>query len=63
MKWTLRALRINKGLRQSDLARILKVNRKTIGAWEQGISLPAVDKIDAICEFFGVSYDDIVWKP
>ena len=63
MKLTLKALRINKGLRQSDLAGMLNVNRKTIGAWEQGTSYPAVDKIDAICEIFGVSYDDIEWKP
>lgn len=63
MQLTLKTLRINKGLRQTDMAAELKVNRKTIGAWEKGKSLPAVDMIDAICELFGVSYDDIKWKP
>lgn len=63
MQLTLKTLRINKGLRQTDMAAELKVNRKTISAWEQGKSLPAVDMIDAICELFGVSYDDIKWKP
>lgn len=63
MKLTLKTLRINKGLRQVDMAVALGVNRKTVAAWEKGESLPAVDKIDAICELFSVSYDDIKWKP
>ena len=63
MQLTLKALRISKGLRQTDMAAMLKVNRKTISAWEQGKSLPAVDMIDAICELLGVSYDDIKWRP
>lgn len=63
MQLTLKTLRINKGLRQTDMAAELRVNRKTISAWEKGKSLPAVDMIDAICSLFGVSYDDIKWKP
>lgn len=63
MQLTLKTLRINKGLRQIDMASALNVNRKTISAWEKGTSLPTVDMIDAICELFGVSYDDIKWKP
>ena len=63
MKVTLKMLRVSKNLLQTDVATALKVNRKTVSAWEQGKSLPAVDKIDAICEFYGVSYDDIKWKP
>jgi transcriptional regulator with XRE-family HTH domain len=62
MKYTLKQLRVGKGLRQTDVAVALGVNRKTIAAWENGISLPTADKIDAICELFGVSYDDIQWK-
>ena len=63
MKFTLKMLRIGKGLKQTDVGIALNVNRKTVSAWEQGKSLPSVDKIDAICEFYGVSYDDIQWKP
>ena len=63
MKYTLKMLRVGKGLRQTDVALALNVNRKTVSAWEQGKSLPAVDMIDAICELYGVSYDDIKWKP
>ena len=63
MKFTLKMLRVGKNLKQTDVATALKVNRKTIMAWENGKSLPSVDMVDAICEFFGVSYDDIQWKP
>lgn len=63
MKFTLKMLRVSKNLLQTDVALALNVNRKTISAWEQGKSLPTVEKIDAICEFYGVSYDDIKWKP
>ena len=63
MKFTLKMLRIGKNLKQIDVAIALNVNRKTVSAWERGESLPAVDKIDAICELFGVSYDEIKWKP
>lgn len=63
MKYTLKQLRVGKNLKQTDLAMELNVNRKTIGAWESGKLMPRWDKIDAICAFFGVSYDDIKWKP
>lgn len=63
MQLTLKSLRINKGLRQTDMALALNVNRKTIGAWESGKSMPTADKIDAICALLGVSYDDIKWRP
>ena len=63
MKFTLKMLRVSKNLKQTDVAIALNVNRKTVSAWEQGKSLPTVDKIDAICEFYGVSYNDIKWKP
>lgn len=63
MKLTLKGLRVSKGMLQTDVAVALNVNRKTISAWESGKSMPTVDKIDAICSLFGVSYDDIKWKP
>lgn len=62
MQMTLKALRHNAGLRQTDMALALNVSRKTIGAWENGVSVPTVDKIDAICAILGVSYDNIKWK-
>lgn len=62
MKYTLKMLRVGKGLKQSDLATALNVNRKTISAWEKGKCMPSFGMIDTICQFFGVSYDEIRWK-
>lgn len=61
MKITLKAARINAGLKQSDVAVALGVERKTVGAWESGKHLPKADKIDALCKLLGVSYDNIRW--
>ena len=63
MKVTLKMLRVSKNMLQTDVALALGVNRKTVASWECGNSLPAVDKIDAICDLFNVGYDDIQWKP
>lgn len=62
MQITLKSARINKGLKQTDMACALNVSRKTIGAWENGKSMPTADKIDAICALLGVCYDNIKWK-
>lgn len=63
MKFTLKMLRVGRKLKQTDVANALGINRKTVSAWENGESFPTVDKIDAICALFGVSCDDIQWKP
>ncbi len=62
MRISLRAARVNKGLTQSDVGKALNVTKKTVGAWENGKSMPNVDKIDALCALLGVKYDDIQWK-
>lgn len=62
MRFSLKALRINKGLRQTDLAVTLGVSRKTVAAWENGKAYPKADKIDGICKALGVGYDNIKWK-
>ena len=62
MRITLKAARTNKNLTQGDLATALNVTKKTVGAWENGKSMPNVDKIDRLCEILGCKYDDIQWK-
>lgn len=61
MKITLEAARINKKLRQEDLAAACGVSRKTIGSWEKGTSMPTPNKIDILCEVLGVNYNSIKW--
>ena len=62
LKITLKAARINKGLTQDQVATELHVTKKTVGAWENGKSIPKIDKIEPLCTLYGVKYDDIVWQ-
>ena len=63
MKISLRALRVNQNMRQSDLAAAVGVSLSTIKNWETGKSFPAQPKIDKLCEIFGVPYDTINFLP
>lgn len=51
------ALRKARGLSQEELAEQLGVSRQAVSKWESGQSLPDLDKILALSEFFGVSTD------
>ena len=62
MRISLKAARINAGLKQTDMATALNVDRKTIGSWESGKSMPTADKVEPICALLGVNYDAIKWK-
>lgn len=59
---TMRAARINKNLTQAQVAEAVGVTKKTVGSWECGKTRPKLDKIEPICELYGVTYDDIVWN-
>lgn len=60
---TLKAARVNIGLSQKEAAKRLKVSNKTLCNWEKGVTMPRPDKIDAICELYGVSYDNLIFLP
>ena len=62
-KFTLRALRTNAGLLQKEVAKRLGKSEKTISNWENGISFPRTEDINAICELYGVHYDVINFYP
>lgn len=59
---SIKALRIDRGMTQEELAKALNVTKKTVGSWEQGKTRPKLDKIEAICETLGVTYDSIRWN-
>ena len=63
VKISLRAARVNAGYSQKDAADRLGVSSKTLGNWEKGITFPPADKIPAICELYGVSYDNLNFLP
>jgi len=63
VKLSLAAARVNKGLSQKEAAQRLNVSNKTLGKWENGITFPTPQHIDAICDLYGVTYDDLSFLP
>ena len=63
VKISIRAARVNVGLSQKEAAVRLGVSNKTLGNWEKGVTFPPADKIPAICELYGVSYDHLNFLP
>ncbi len=56
-KERLKELRIEKGLTQTQLAKELRVNQRTISNWEVGERQPTLDTLEVIAKYFNVSYD------
>ena len=59
LKISLKAARVNAGLSQKEVANTLKISNKTLTNWENGKSFPDAEKIDALCNLYGLSYDNI----
>jgi len=53
-------LRKKKNLSQEDLASILNVSRQTISKWETGESTPDFNKIVPLCDYFGITTDELL---
>jgi transcriptional regulator with XRE-family HTH domain len=63
IKISLEAARVNAKLSQKEVADKLKVSNKTVFNWENGKTFPSADKIDALCELYGIPYDNINFLP
>lgn len=63
VKISVRAARVNVGLSQKEAADYIGVSTKTLSNWENGITFPSADKIPAICELYGVTYDQLNFLP
>lgn len=61
-RMSMKAIRIDRGITQAQLAKAVGVSKKTVSSWEQGKTRPTLDKIDAICEVLNASYDSIRWN-
>ncbi len=53
-------LRSKSGMSQDILAEKLKISRQSVSKWENGNSLPQVDKISELCDLFYVTADDLI---
>ena len=62
MQITIKAARVNKGLKQNDVATAIGVDRKTVGSWESGKTMPNPKHIEPLCKLLGVKYDNIKWN-
>ncbi len=54
---TLRALRINAGLKQETVARFLKISRSAYSYYEMGITTPNVSALYVLCQFYNIPTD------
>jgi len=54
----IREMRLQKSLRQKDLAAILHVSDKTVSSWESNRTEPNMETIDALCKVFECSKSD-----
>lgn len=58
----LKMLRASRGLSQEQLAAELNVSRQAVSKWECGDAAPDLDKLRAICTYFGVTTDYLIWE-
>ena len=58
----LKTLRASCGLSQEQLAAELNVSRQAVSKWECGDAAPDLDKLRAICAYFGVTTDYLIWE-
>lgn len=60
-KITLKAARVNAGLSQSKVARLLGVNIATISSWETGKTKPSLENFKKLCQIFDWPEEGIKW--
>ena len=58
----LQLLRRSRGLSQEQLAAELNVSRQAVSKWECGDAAPDLDKLRAICTYFSVTTDYLIWE-
>ena len=53
-------LRREKNISQEELANVLDVSRQTVSKWETDQSMPDFDKIVPLCNYFGITSDELL---
>jgi len=53
-------LRKERGISQEELANELNVSRQSVSKWETNQSTPDFDKIVLLCQFFGITTDELL---
>ena len=60
MRISMKAMRVNKGLTQEQLAKQLGVTKATVMNWEQGNSVMDAPTLLTLCSIYGCGVDDII---
>lgn len=59
MKVSLKALRVNAGLNQKEVAKNLNIAPNTLINWETGKTAPDIVQLARLCSLYKCSIDDI----
>ena len=51
-----------KNLSALALSKLININDATISRWRKGTIIPTIDKIDILCDFFGVTADYLLGR-
>lgn len=56
---SLAAARVNAKLTQEEVAKKMRIGKKTIINWEKGISIPSFSDMNMLSEIYGIPVDNI----
>ena len=60
-KENLRFFRLRAKLYQSDIAKIVNVDARTVSAWERGKCQPSLEVITQLCDIFDETADSLLF--
>lgn len=59
----IRAARIEKNMTQTELADVMGVSFQAVSNWERGNSMPDIGKLPELCEWLGVTFEQLAGGP
>lgn len=61
MKISLKAARVNRGLTQQKVAKLLDIDAGTLQRWENGQSAPNIKKVQEMLLIYNVKIEDLIF--
>lgn len=59
-KVSLKAARVNSGMKQADVAETLKISTKTLCNWESERTYPTLDMLVRLCSLYKIPLSQII---